>query len=87
MLIDAYEKDCKAAVVISNESDLMLPIEVVKDRLGLTVGVVNPHPALRRSRALQPSFFKQIRESTFKASQLPPSLSDEHGKIHKPSSW
>ena len=29
--------------MISNASDLLLPIEVVSKRLGLTVGVLNPH--------------------------------------------
>ena len=31
------------AVVISNDSDLVLPIEVVKAELGAPVGVLKPH--------------------------------------------
>jgi hypothetical protein len=63
LLLDAFKRDCNVAVVISNDSDLKLPIEVAQNELGIRVGVVNPHPPARRSRALQPTFFKQIRGS------------------------
>ncbi len=74
LLLDAFKKDCNVAVVISNDSDLKLPIEVAQDELGLRVGVVNPHPPSRRSRALQPTFFKQIRSTALDACQFPPVL-------------
>lgn len=66
LLLDAFKKDCDTAVVISNDSDLKLPIEVAQNELGVRVGVVNPHPANKRSHALQPTFFKQIRSSALK---------------------
>ncbi len=61
LLLDAFQHDCNVAVVISNDSDLKLPIEIAQSELGIRVGVVNPHPPARRSRALQPTFFKQLR--------------------------
>jgi hypothetical protein len=73
--------------VISNDSDLKLPIEVAQNELGLRVGVVNPHPPARRSRAFKPTFFKQIRPSALAACQLPTVLRDAHGEIRKPSRW
>lgn len=87
LLLDAFKKDCDAAVVISNDSDLKLPIEVVQQELGLRVGVVNPHPAARRSRALQPTFFKQLRTPALAACQFPPVLSDRLGELRKPARW
>jgi uncharacterized LabA/DUF88 family protein len=87
LLLDAFKKDCAAAVVISNDSDLKLPIEVAQRELGLRVGVVNPHPAARRSRALQPTFFKQLRTASVAACQLPPVLVDKRGEIRKPARW
>lgn len=87
LLLDAFKADCDVAVVISNGSDLKLPIEVAQDELGLQVGVVNPHPAARRSRALRPTFFKQMRESVLAGCQFPPVLHDHRGEIRKPSSW
>lgn len=87
LLLDAFRKDCDTAVVISNDSDLKLPIEVAQDELGIDVGVVNPHPPNKRSHALRPSFFKQIRQGALKTSQFPPSLTDANGTFHKPSGW
>jgi hypothetical protein len=87
LLLDAFRRDCDVAVVISNDSDLKLPIEIAKSELELRVGVVNPHPPARRSRALQPSFFKQIRASALAACQFPPVLTDSKGEIRKPASW
>jgi uncharacterized LabA/DUF88 family protein len=87
LLLDAFKGDCDVAVVISNDSDLKLPIEVAQHELGLRVGVVNPHPPSRRSRALQPTFFKQIRSSALAACQFPPALADTRGEIRKPAPW
>jgi hypothetical protein len=74
-------------LVISNDSDLKEPITVAQRELGLIVGVINPHPPQRRSRALQPMFFKQIRESALRTYQFPRVLADADGKIHKPARW
>jgi len=87
LLVDAFTRDCNVAVVISNDSDLKLPIEVVQRELDPRVGVVNPHPPARRSRALQPTFFKQLRTSTLAACQFAPVLTDAKGEIHKPAGW
>ena len=57
MMLDACRGDCHTAVLITNDSDLREPLRLVRDELGLTTGVINPHPAGRRSRALQATFF------------------------------
>ncbi len=87
LLLDAFKRDCQAAVVISNDSDLEEPVIVTQSELGLTVGVINPHPPRSRSRALRPTFFKQIRPAALRACQFPPVLTDAHGKIRKPAGW
>jgi hypothetical protein len=71
LLLDAVKQDCQAAVVISNDSDLKEPIAVAQRELGLIVGVINPHPPQRRSRALQPTFDKPIRGSALRTCQFP----------------
>ena len=43
LMHDAHRRLFDAAVVISNDSDLTTPIELVRRDLGLVVGVVNPH--------------------------------------------
>ncbi len=87
LLLDAFRNDCTTAVVISNDSDLAEPIRVAETELGVTVGVINPHPARRRSRALRSTFFKQLRPSALVAAQLPRQLSDAQGVFQKPARW
>lgn len=87
LVVDAFRKDCEVAVVISNDSDLAQPVRIVKDELGIKVGVVNPHPAKFRSRSLECTFFKQLSASALPRAQFPATLTDAKGTIHKPSDW
>lgn len=87
LLLDAFRKDCDTAVAITNDSDLKEPIALAQTELGLSVGVINPHPARRRSRALQPTFFKQLRPSVLGACQFPAVMTDRLGTFQKPASW
>lgn len=43
LLIDGYNRDYEQALVISNDSDLVLPIRLVRENLSLPVGAVNPN--------------------------------------------
>jgi hypothetical protein len=88
LLVDAFRQDCEAAVVVTNDSDLQEPIRVVREELGLVIGVVNPGDPRKRSRdLLDVTFFKQLRPSILGACQFPDELRDEHGTIHKPRTW
>jgi hypothetical protein len=88
LLLDASRRDCAVAVLITNDSDLKVPIELAQSEFGLKVGVVNPHPPERRSRAMRPTFFKQLRQSAVRACQFPPTLVDSKGRqIQKPATW
>ncbi|CAN5337064.1 hypothetical protein BH20ACT24_BH20ACT24_15970 [soil metagenome] len=87
LMLDACRGGCDTAVVISNDSDLKEPVAVARSEFGLKVGVVNPHPPARRSRALQPSFFKQLRKGTLAACQFPVEITDAQGTFRKPANW
>lgn len=88
LMLDACRGDCDTAVLITNDSDLREPLRLARDELGLTTGVINPHAASKRSRALQATFFKQLRATALASSQLPSQIIDASGrKITKPSDW
>ena len=88
LVLDAALGRCQTSVIITNDSDLREPIRLVREELGLTTGVINPHPARRRSRALTGSFFKQIRPSALARAQLPASVVDTAGRtITRPPTW
>ena len=87
LLHDAHMGRFEVAVVISNDSDLLEPIKIVRQQLSKQVGILNPHP--KASRALLPhiDFIKQIRTGVLKAAQLPVTLTDAHGTFTKPAAW
>lgn len=92
LLMDAYENQFDVAVLITNDSDLLMPVQVVRRKLGKRVGILNPqilNPKAKPSWALQRNadFFRTLRKGVLAASQFPPTLSDADGTFHKPLSW
>jgi uncharacterized LabA/DUF88 family protein len=87
LLIDCYRSKCDIAVIISNDSDLVFPIEHVKRYVGKTVGVVNPHQRPSRELFAVANFFKSIRPSILASCQFPNNLTDALGEFHKPPTW
>jgi uncharacterized LabA/DUF88 family protein len=87
LLNDAHRNRFDIAVVVSNDSDLLEPIKIVRRELAKQVGILNPHP--NPSRALLPhiDFIKQIRAGVLSASQFPATLIDQHGTFTKPAKW
>lgn len=88
LLHDAHLNRYDVAVVISNDSDLLAPIKLVRADLGKIVGILNPQK--NPSRALLPhtDFMKQIRPGALSASQFPDQIVDKNGNtIHKPATW
>jgi len=65
---DAFRKEFAAAVLITNDSDLQEPVRIVRQELGLPVGILNPHKRASRVLARQASFVKQIRKGVLRKS-------------------
>ena len=86
LLLDAFNKDCEAALVISNDSDLLEPIRMARS-LGVLVGVVCPH--VRPSHVLkqEADFFRKVKPGALRHSQFPPTLTDGVGTFTKPAAW
>ena len=87
LLHDAHLDRFDTAVVVSNDSDLLGPIQIVRNDLGKRVGVLNPHK--HPSQALLPhiSFIKQIRAGALAAAQFDTTLCDSTGRFSKPPDW
>ena len=87
LLVDAFNNDFEIAIVISNDSDLLLPIQIVTQQFHKPVGLLNPQKY--PSKALQPhvKFIKQIRSGVLSKSLFPTALIDKRGAFSKPSSW
>lgn len=88
MINDGYQGLYQVAILISNDSDLVEPIRIVRNELKLPVGVLNPFvrsPSFELRKTA--TFVKPIRQGVLSASQFPPSLKDGDGRFHKPASW
>ena len=90
LLLDCCNNDCDEAVVISNDSDLVTPIQAVHQEFGKRVGVISPQLPKQRSRALAQATswsYRTISRSHFANNQLPAQLIDGNGPITKPATW
>ncbi len=75
-----------AAVIVSNDSDLLEAVKIVKG-LGCRVGILNPHENPSRVLTREATFMKKIRGGPLSASHFPNPLTDAHGTFHKPTGW
>ncbi len=88
MINDGYKGLYQVAVLLTNDSDLVEPIKIVRSDLKLAVGVLNPHhntPSYELRKYA--TFVKPIRKGVLAASQFPTTLTDATGSFHKPPTW
>jgi hypothetical protein len=88
LLLDILRGDVDAAIVVSNDSDLKLPVREARNRV--PVGTVNPHRrqlagALRGTAAdgVGGHWWLQLQQGDYTAHQLP----DPTGGYTKPAPW
>jgi len=92
LLVDGFQNKYDAAAVVSNASDLALPIRMVRQILHKPVLVFNPHamnPSSKPSKTLRQaaSQYRPIRAGVLGASQFAPNLVDAIGGFSKPAGW
>lgn len=87
LLKDGFRKQFAAAVLVTNDSDLLEPVRIVRQELGLIVGILNPHKKASFVLSREASFVRPIRAGALKAAQFPTTLKDAHGTITKPTTW
>lgn len=97
LLMDAFHDRCDCAIIVSGDSDLVMPIRMVTRELNRPVGVLNPQRLsgpnrrrLRKNAGLKnvATFYQNgITWSQLEASQFPATLTDAQGNFHKPTTW
>ncbi len=91
-LADGFRARYDVAFIVSNDGDLKMPVEIGREQFKASGIVVNPH-AEGRSKALTPDgtdlgrYYRRVRSSALRSSQLPLELEDEAGKIRCPPGW
>lgn len=89
LLLDAFRSDADTFVVLSNDTDLVEPLRIVKHELAKRTGALYPH---RKSsgalRTADPDFFRVLKASDIEASQFPDSVQLPDGsRVSKPQGW
>ena len=87
MLLDAFKNEYDCAVLVSGDSDLKAPVDMIRNDFSKTVGVINPQKIDSKVLRSAASFYKRIRPSDLAASQFPVVITDEIGTFRKPLSW
>jgi uncharacterized LabA/DUF88 family protein len=87
LLKDAFTNQFDTAVLISNDSDLVLPLKIARQDLAKKVGILNPYNRPSRTLLAQADFIRQIRSGVLNLSQFPATLTDGRGRFGKPSGW
>jgi hypothetical protein len=84
---DAHIGAFETAIVVTNDSDLVEPIRIVAEQVGMPVGVLNPcqQPAGGLKRAA--TFYRVLRTGVLAKAQFSDVLRDERGSFSKPASW
>ncbi len=87
LLLDGFEDEYEMAVVVSNDSDLQLPIRIARTKLGKEIGVFDP--SRRQSFELRnaASWYRPLRNGPLSASLFPDTLTDTQGLVKKPTGW
>jgi hypothetical protein len=89
LINDAWKGRYQAAIVVSNDSDLVEAIRLVKSEHRLPVGVLNPQMQQKKKMAVQlnkvASFRGQIAVADLVACQLPDPIPGTN--IQKPAAW
>lgn len=88
LLTDGFLDSYDLALVVSNDSDLCPPLEMVRNQLHKQAGVANPHPGTpSKSLKKLASFYKPVRAGLLAASQFPESMVDAAGQFTRPAGW
>lgn len=87
LLLDGFDDDYEMAVVISNDSDLELPVRMMRERLNKPIGIFDP--SRRRSFELHgaATWYRPLRRGPLSASLFPDTVTGEQGSITKPANW
>jgi len=87
LLLDGFRNEYELAVIVSNDSDLLLPIQVVTEQFGKPVGLLNPQKDPSIKLIPHVMFVKNIRSNVLKNSLFPAVISDKNGQFSKPADW
>lgn len=88
LLLDAFRDDFDGALIVSNDSDLRTPVQMVRGTLKKRVRVAIPgtHADIPQG-SIPADAYTRVSDQKLAASQFPPQIRDQFGTITKPTTW
>ena len=83
----AYKYDYDLAVLISNDTDLITPLQYVKKELKKKVGVISPRRKIHNLLIGATHFQKRITPKALRQSLFPEKMKDQTGSFFCPEKW
>lgn len=87
LLLDGFKGEYECAIVVSNDSDLLTPVTMVRKELNFAVGALLPRSKGSLELKREVTFWRDIRKHYLAACQLPAMHKDAIGEFHKPATW
>lgn len=90
MVADAAASRADLFVLLSNDSDQVGTMRLLKSELGVKTGIIFPMSSAKAAKDLVgtgPDVKTHVSAESLHASQLPPRIDDEHGTVHRPPAW
>jgi hypothetical protein len=87
MLVDGFKGLYDVAVVVSDDSDLLDLVRLVRSDLGLKGGVVRVRAQRASVFRAEANFVRSVRRRHFATSQLPDVIDVAGGLIRRPEGW
>jgi uncharacterized LabA/DUF88 family protein len=87
LVLDAAQGCMNEAVLITNDSDLVEAIRVVRREFSIPVGVLNPHRRPAYALVGAASWVRPMREAALIASQFSETIQDGATVIKRPAKW
>ena len=88
LVSDAFRDRFDVAVIVSNDSDLTVPLRLVCEELGFLAILLNPQVTMAWHLTQIPNVtYRKVTLKALAASQFPAEMTDEHGRISRPDGW
>lgn len=88
LLRDSYEREMDTAIVITNDTDLRVPLEIARDECGIRIALVSPQSTVNHDLEVRSDIVRKLsRRRPLWTAQFPEVLHDAAGEFHKPPAW
>jgi len=88
LILDSFDDRFDIAIIVSNDSDLVVPVKEVRQRFGKQIWVVSPQRQVSQQLRQHADRYLQLRASHVKKCQLPDPVRTPDGRtVYKPRDW